>query len=1201
MKKRLILILSIFAIFIGLVYAATFSDSIKSEFDLGTYNNTLHNGTEIILSGTNVSGTYTSRIFDATSTARWNNLSSYYIVPTKDYLYAVDAQANTYWSQNFGVNWNIKNVSYSGSSLSDTQDIFSDSNNNLYIIKNTRREIYRSNDRGITWTMINGSFANKDLYTGTSYAGIIYVFGATGAGWKSSDSGVTWTAITDFNGAATNNPWGATVNLSGTVYVVDRSGAVYSSSDSGSSWSLKNSNYGRTSDTQDMFSDLNGNLYIISSSNKEIWKSTDNGVFWSVVNNTFANLALLAGGSDSLGNLYVISGTSAGNVFRSSNGGVSWTLINDSYNYGDGAARGLTYLTERTNLTFQVKNCSLLDCSDGTWQAKDLTNINLTGRYFHYKIDFTSPDSSITPSLASVSIDYTILNTAPIISIASPQNSQSFSIGETIRLNFSAFDNDNNLQSCWYKINSGSNVSLLNCANTTILASSIGTGNHIIYVYANDSLGLIGNNSVSFSITNTAPIIVIASPQEGATYGYNTSLVLSYSISDNDGNLQSCWYNFNNGVNISLSGCANTTFNVSGSGAYTLKIYANDSLGSVGIDSTTFSVAVGSPTIILNSPIDSYLNYKNVVFSYTPTDIDLNYCELWGNFNEQFKLNQTDNSPINGSVNNFYLSLNDGTYLWNIRCVDNASHSAFNGNKSFYIDTINPSLSLSEPTGAKISRTISASWSVTDNSPVSCRYNVYRGENLEVGNTSVDCSLNSISFSVTLDTNFVFNFYVNDSAGNSNKANSSFSVDTLIPVVPPSGGSSGSSSGGGGGFLVNISSSGKLSVSQIGSIIARKGDKKTLSLNVKNIGKIFLNKCKLIASEETKSWIYSNQASGIAPGETLDFNFDLNIPEEINSGDYLGKLEIKCDEGNNVQNISVSIPGLDGVSIEGMIQKGRILIINYTFDNSNFVGNSVAMDIWISDEAGNEVKKIQDKFDINKEGLIQRNVKIEVADLSGIYYVNFALSSNLEDFVRQSILLGKAFSTGFAIFNIPIGKNVIYSIFVLFVGIAVFFIWMRQGKADNSKQKKHKGLLRKRAMLIVLCFVPLVFILGINRGLTGFVVGGSETINKNILGVAIFVFIVSAILLILRKRKTSYLSLRNSSYLKDLMNKLVYNHEGRFLGKVKDIILGDCKIEKIRIKFNFRSRRKFHKKGIFIKYKVIDKIGDVVILKNFEM
>src|SRR3989344_1676871 len=303
---------------------------------------------------------------------------------------------------------------------------------------------------------------------------------------------------------------------------------------------------------------------------------------------------------------------------------------------------------------------------------------------------------------------------------------------------------------------------------------------------------LVGIPSIIFSVDSVSPSVSISYPSDGSSLGSNTSISLNFTSFDL--NMQACWYSLDNGNNISLSGCNNITFDTS-SGSHSLRVYVNDSIGNLDYDENNFSIQIGAPSIILNSPTSGeYLNHSLIQLNYTASDIDLQSCELWGNFTGSFALNQTNLSAVSGSIGTFNLNLSDGAYLWNVRCSDNIGNSAFNGNKTFVVDTTSPVASISQPSGTKTSRnSIPLSFSLTEQNKDSCWYNVLRGNNLEVGNTSVNCSSGSSSFSVTLDADFVLWLYSNDSAGNKNSASSSFSVSTS------SSSSSTTSSGGGGG------------------------------------------------------------------------------------------------------------------------------------------------------------------------------------------------------------------------------------------------------------------------------------------------------------------------------------------------------------------------------------------------------------------
>jgi hypothetical protein len=589
----------------------------------------------------------------------------------------------------------------------------------------------------------------------------------------------------------------------------------------------------------------------------------------------------------------------------------------------------------------------------------------------------------------------------------------------------------------------------------------------------------IFNVTVDYSPIASIPNVNINDPQTGAVYGYNESLSLNFFALSN--NLDSCWYSLDGGINnVSIINCDNTTFDISTDGIYNMFVYSNESiLGLEGFDNVSFTVAIGSPSILLNFPVGNYLNYQDISFNYTPTDTDLDSCEIWGDFTGEFKLNKTDTGVNSGVVNSFNLNLTDNAYLWNIQCNDTQGNTAFNGNQTFYVDTFIPNVTLNEPDGTKSSRTeIPLTFSVSDKSPLYCSYNLTSSiGTLIIGETEVAGCISS-NFNVSADGDYIFNLKVNDSAGNSDFSSSSFSVDTVGSSNSNPGGSGGSSgSSGSGGSSGSSSSIGvssnsagilpedSLKVSNLGRVISKGGGKEILSIGVLNSGRGFLNECRLLVDGVINSWIYSKQIEGIAPGENVNFVFDLNVPEEVDEGEYSGKLEVNCKEGNAIQEIVVVVSGLSFVEIKDVNQDNKNLEISYVFDSSSFVGDSVSLDLWITDVDGFEIFRTTEVFDINKE-VVDRVSNIELEnELVGIYYVYFALSSDLSNFVRKSIVLGDSEITGRVIFGTTAGKFVGYIVFVFIVALGVFFVIRKRHAPYRSNKSRNKWLLRKKGWL----------------------------------------------------------------------------------------------------------------------------------------
>jgi photosystem II stability/assembly factor-like uncharacterized protein len=899
-----------------------------------------------------------------------------------------------------------------------------------------------------------------------------------------------------------NLTWSSGIGGGSYLFLVDGAGDVYNSEE-GVTWTQKIDNYGRTTATTDMFSNSNY-IFILSNSGNEIWRG--NGENFSVIYSGFGGNSPLVGESDSEGNLYVATGPGeiwkstndgvawslqgdanagtndpkgiainssddlflvdgAGDVYSSINDGVNWTLMTD--NYGGGSSTNDLEIDSNDNLYILISKDIYKSTDEGVnWNKINDSFTEYSNNGMKMLID-SEDNCFISDAIGRIfkSIDgcvsWSEIGDGNNAASNDPKGLTSFR-GQT---NLDLFVRSCNDASC-------SGESWIDVADTSPLDLNLIDNSYFQYKFeflTNDSLfsPFLETVDIDYTNLNVAPSLVLINPQDGASYGYNESLALDFIVSDADDNLDSCWYNLG-GENITLASCANTTFDIA-EGDHTLKVYANDSLGLEVSDSASFSVAVGAPSIVLNYPIDIYLNVEgNVIFNYTPIDVDLDSCELWGDFDGEFKLNQTDTSVTSGQINSFNLELVEGEYLWNVWCNDSQANAAFNGNKTFYIDITSPVLDLTNPTGEKTSRSnIPITFSVEDNSPTNCSYNLTNSVGVEIiGETDLEVCGDS-SLNVPTDGDYIIYLRAIDSAGNLDLINSSFSVDSSAPVTPPSSGDSGSSSGG--GSAVPINQSGKLEVSSVGDIIAHAGENEKVILTVKNVGRVFLNNCKLIITGEVSSWVYSDKLEGIAPGENFDFDFNISVPEEINAGDYSGVLEVKCDRGSSSQEINIGIPGLNEIKVIEVVQEGDILKINYDFDNTNVIGDSVLIDVWIVDEVGNEYQRIQDEFLINKEGFITRSIEIDVEDLIGIYYIYFAIASDdfdieVDEFVKQSVVLGKSSTTGLAIFGQTKGKFISYISFVVIIFAGVAFTIIRHKKHVSKKEEKgkHKWLLRKK-------------------------------------------------------------------------------------------------------------------------------------------
>jgi len=670
---------------------------------------------------------------------------------------------------------------------------------------------------------------------------------------------------------------------------------------------------------------------------------------------------------------------------------------------------------------------------DGTWQCWNVKNMiekqytennkNIsvalrTEDNINYMDSFYSKEYSNSSLWPYINITYHILDsTAPNLTIISPLN-QTYN-NTTILVNISA--QDANLQATWWYNGS------VNLTYTSPIYYTFPQGSSLLIAYANDTLGNINSSSISFYIDSIAPALTIISP-EAKTYGYNISLILNFSVSDSTG-ISSCWYNLDNSNNITLGNCQNTTFN-SSNGSHTLYLYANDSLGNTNSSSISFSINTQIAVSLVTPENNAWLNYSGIEFNYTVnTAIPIKNCSLF--INNLF--NELNPSPINtsGGLNTIFLSLPDGSYIWNILCSDTYNSFALY-NYSLNIDTSPPQVAVTEPTGAKTSRTIQATWTVSDTNLQQCWYNVYRGASLEISDEYVDCNSSSTVLNVTVDADFTFNFYANDSAGNVNSASSSFTVSTS--TTPPSGNTG---SPGGGSPPASVS---KLQISNISNLIINPGETKKMTLNIKNAGKTFLNNCKLKSSGEFSSWISSQETKGLSAGEVYDFLFTLNVPDTASPQAYNLNLLVQCDETKQSINFSAEIIEKKlQITLVDVKNNNNQIKVSYSLEELSNQEQNIEVQILLLGENNEKISETTETRKLEAKSKQEFESALQVSSsLKGTFNLLINANSNVASaFVQEEVILKGSPVGGLAVLLEGNQKGTFFSI----VLVAVFILF----------------------------------------------------------------------------------------------------------------------------------------------------------------
>ncbi|MEK6875598.1 MAG: PRC-barrel domain-containing protein [Nanoarchaeota archaeon] len=186
-------------------------------------------------------------------------------------------------------------------------------------------------------------------------------------------------------------------------------------------------------------------------------------------------------------------------------------------------------------------------------------------------------------------------------------------------------------------------------------------------------------------------------------------------------------------------------------------------------------------------------------------------------------------------------------------------------------------------------------------------------------------------------------------------------------------------------------------------------------------------------------------------------------------------------------------------------------------------------------------------------------------------------------------------------------KMFIIIIIIITFGLRSLLIFRKDGyqKRFNVKEKtKRKYFVY--SLLVLLLFSLLIITLKTN--ITGKIINKLSSYNGR--SMLIFFVIISIIILLIVLRKKIALNYKKiiefllnkiknpdkyaKNSIKGLINKKVYSESGHYLGKVIDIILGENRIESLKIKVD--KKHKFKTKGIIIDYKQVKSVGEIIII-----
>lgn len=309
----------------------------------------------------------------------------------------------------------------------------------------------------------------------------------------------------------------------------------------------------------------------------------------------------------------------------------------------------------------------------------------------------------------------------------------------------------------------------------------------------NATLSNWDTDSISLNITSsiiqqflindsTFPNVTIEVPKLGEEFDFNDSISLNVSVTDLASGLDTCYFNIDNGANITLSNCANTTINTT-DGSHTLNFFANDTANNLNKISRSFTVSLTGPAITLDSPTNNsfFNNGTNIYLNYTTTDQNgIDTVEIHHDFNGSFSLNQT-NTEVTSGQQNFSISnvTADNFYTWTVFANDTSGNGRFSAtNFTFTIDTILPIVNINLISATTGSQTITINSTITDVNTGTCKYLIHNSTGGVDGlnnNISFTCDTNNQATVTTFGT-FNLTVFSTDLAGNEGKTTKNFTV-----------------------------------------------------------------------------------------------------------------------------------------------------------------------------------------------------------------------------------------------------------------------------------------------------------------------------------------------------------------------------------------------------------------------------------------
>ncbi|RLG16648.1 hypothetical protein DRN69_00220 [Candidatus Pacearchaeota archaeon] len=296
--------------------------------------------------------------------------------------------------------------------------------------------------------------------------------------------------------------------------------------------------------------------------------------------------------------------------------------------------RVLVYGSDSTyNVTFYLDNNTIAEFINVSNNTEVVSNFSASEGTHTFKVVVIGNDYGYSSENSTV-FTVQVIPAYPTIIITSPQNTTYLTNVDSrlVDFEFRVYGYDNSYNVTAYLDNSPIYLNS-NFANDstyyTSLDVDVGTHEFRVEAIGND-YGYSSEESVIFTVERVyGPYVQIISPANQTYCSGNINL--EYVVTDTY--IDKCWYSIDDGNNISLPNCENTTLTL-GEGNHKVIVYANNTLGDVGYDVVYFKVDLNPPIITIISPEnETYTGRGTIELRTSVSDVSSTTCyyELDGN------------------------------------------------------------------------------------------------------------------------------------------------------------------------------------------------------------------------------------------------------------------------------------------------------------------------------------------------------------------------------------------------------------------------------------------------------------------------------------------------------------------------------------------------------------------------------------------